>query len=92
MTTNTTPSSSTDVTVRLVGGPAYWDGQTLTYPRADVHEGPLDDVGAYLLIPDSSHLDAGNLPPWMGVDPRAHYAPDSEATREVWTFQGWIPA
>lgn len=74
--------------VYLTGGPPSWAGSMQRYPRDEVLEGDLDDIGAYLVTPGEEwpeELEAG-------VDWRAHYAPESENTRTTWTFQGWLPA
>lgn len=78
------------VTVTLSGGHPQWDGRELEYDRASVYDLDLDDVGALLMIEDGSYPD--HLSMQEGVDWRAHYAPESEDTRTVWTFQGWVPA
>lgn len=88
MTTNPSPESET-VTVRLVGGHPRWADTTLDVERKSL-DGPLDDVGALLMIPDGSfpdHLATGH----PDVDWRAHYAPETNADRAVWRFQGWVP-
>ncbi|QUX26357.1 MULTISPECIES: hypothetical protein [Nocardiopsis] len=91
MTTNT-PSSgpSGTVSVRLVGGHPRWAGQVLEVPRAEVHDAPLEDVGAFLKIEDGSYPD--HLAMTEGVDWRAHYAPVADDDRQVWRFQGWVPS
>lgn len=74
------------VAVRLEGGPVVWDGAELAFDRVEVYDRALEDVGAYLITPDAPALDG---PP---EDSRAHYAPKTEDTRNVWTFQGWVPS
>ncbi|WP_017590807.1 hypothetical protein [Nocardiopsis ganjiahuensis] len=74
------------VTVRLTGGPAEWDGAEIEFDRAEVHDRALADVGGHLITP--SH----QIPEGLPDDARAHYAPDAEDTRTVWTFQGWVPS
>lgn len=71
------------VTVTFQGGPAEWDRYEMQYPASTL-EGDLDTVGAYLVV------DA--VPEGVPANARAHYAPESEDTRTVWTFQGWVPA
>jgi hypothetical protein len=80
------------VTVKLVGGPPQWDGQRLEMDYSDVYDSELDGVGGYLVIPDGSFPDHLAAEGGAAVDWRAHYAPTSEDTRTVWTFQGWVPS
>lgn len=87
----TNPSSPSEtVSVRLVGGHPQWDGETLTYPHAEVYGPPLEDVGALLMIPDGSYPD--HLSMVEGIDWRAHYTPIDNNEREVWRFAGWVPS
>lgn len=86
----TNTSSPATVSVRLAGGHPQWDGETLTYPHAEIYGPPLDDIGALLMIPDGSYPD--HLSMDEGIDWRAHYAPVNEDDRTVWTFHGWVPS
>jgi hypothetical protein len=88
--TNTNSPTDETVTVRLVGGHPQWDGETLTYPRAEIYGPDLDDLGALLMIPDGSYPD--HLSMDEGIDWRAHYAPADDADRTVWKFYGWVPS
>lgn len=71
-------------TVRLVGGPAEWAEAELEFDRSEVYGLALDEVGAYLITPGEQ------IPQGVPADARAHYAPGSEDTRDVWVFQGWV--
>lgn len=71
------------VTVTFQGGPAEWDRYEMEYPASTL-EGDLATVGAYLVV------DA--IPEGVPADARAHYAPESEDTRNLWVFQGWVPS
>ena len=73
------------VRVRFRGGPAGWDGYEMDYPASTL-EGELEGIGAYLVV------DGDQAPEDAPADARAHYAPESDDTRHVWVFQGWVPA
>ena len=79
------------VSVRLVGGPRYWAGQSLEriYRRADIEDADPDELGTMLIVPDGVGM------PERGededIDPRAVYAPE-DGDRYTWHFQGWFPA
>lgn len=73
------------VRVTFRGGPAAWDGYEMDYPASTL-EGELEGIGAYLVV------DGDQAPQDAPANARAHYAPESEDTRHVWVFQGWVPA
>jgi len=84
MSETSSPASAT-VSVRLIGGPADWHGQTLNIHTAEDLAAPRETLGAYLIssgVP-ASHPDPGA---------RAVYEPDDEpGLADVWFFRGWVP-
>lgn len=68
--------------VELIGGPL--DGEVLEYPPADLEGRPVDELGAYMVVPDRrAHPE----------DPgaRAVYEPQPGGDPLRWTWRGWVP-
>lgn len=84
-----TDSPTDTIVVRLVGGPAFWHQEYLTYTRAEIEDVPFEDLGAYLKVPEFDQLPP--RPEHEDPNPDAHYAPVEGGPRDVWFFQSWVP-
>jgi hypothetical protein len=88
MTNTSSPAPDDPVTVRLVGGPPDWHGQTLDYLRHEIEDAEFEDLGGVYIV-DGAHIPPRRLD--EDEAPRAHYAPVSQEDRYTWEFVGWVP-